>query len=247
MRAVLTFHSVDGSGSVLSIAPAQLASLLDAIAASGHAVVPLREILANEARDRVALTFDDGFRSVLTEAAPLLERRGLTATVFVATKYLSGDNRWPSQPARAPVSRTLSWAELDRLQARGFQIESHSGTHPDLRQLDNDALDRELATPCQALRQRLGVESEILAYPYGALDRRVLECARRHYRYAVTTCFSKLPSAPLDPHQVPRLDSYYLRDVRVHRHFGGRRFSAYLALRGLMRRIRHHPGEVRVR
>ena len=65
MRAVLMFHSVDPSGSVLSIEPDALRSLVGAIQQSGHRIVPLRELLDSESSaPEIALTFDDGLRSL---------------------------------------------------------------------------------------------------------------------------------------------------------------------------------------
>ena len=44
MRAVITFHGVDASGSVLSLAPETLRGLIAGVRAAGHAIVPLREL-----------------------------------------------------------------------------------------------------------------------------------------------------------------------------------------------------------
>ena len=75
MRAILMFHSVEATGSVLSIAPEQLRSLVGAIRRSGHRIVPLRELLdSNTEPDQIALTFDDGMRSLHEHALPILQR-----------------------------------------------------------------------------------------------------------------------------------------------------------------------------
>lgn len=49
-------------------------------------------LLGEEGREEgILLTFDDGYRSVVTEAVPLLERFGVRAIVFVATGFVEGD------------------------------------------------------------------------------------------------------------------------------------------------------------
>lgn len=246
MRAILTFHSVDQTNSVLSISPEQLDSLLSSVSASGHRIVSLRELVAGREADSIAVSFDDGFRSVLEEGARVLERHRAPATVFAVTGYLGGDNRWPSQPVHAPVFPTLSWGELAELRDRGFAVESHSVSHPDLTQIEPALLERELAGARAQLADRLGVQSEIFAYPYGSLDARVLRATSVHYRYAVTTRLAACNAPISDPLQLPRIDAYYLREPRVHRHFGRHRFAAYLAARAALRRLRRHPGEVRM-
>ncbi len=62
--------------------------------ASRYRAVPLSHIVdwldgATTLPDRaVAITFDDGYRNVLTDAAPVLSRLGLPATLFVATDFV---------------------------------------------------------------------------------------------------------------------------------------------------------------
>jgi len=243
VRAVLMFHGVDDSDSVLSVRAAELRSLVEAIRASGHQILPLPALLASSAPDAVALSFDDGFRSVSEQAAPVLAQLGAPATLFLTTAHVGKDNGWPSQPADAPRFPMMGWSDVERLAGQGWSIDAHSRTHPDLRRLGEEELERELVGPCEDIEQHLGVRPGGVAYPYGYYDERVAERARGHFAYAVTTVFR-----PLGPREdvlrLPRLDGYYLRSPRVHRRFGSRPFLAYLAARGALRRFRHHPGEI---
>ena len=239
MRAILTFHGVDSSGSVLSVSGSQLASLVGAIRASGHEIVPLCDLLdgASTTRDAVALTFDDGVVSVAEAGAPMLEDLGAPATLFLTTGRVGLDNGWPSQPPAVRRLPMMTWRQIEGLHAKGWAIEAHSVTHPDLRTLSADALDDELGRPVDDIRRRIGVAPTVLAYPYGAHDRRVEEHAGRHYRHAVTTAFRPLRREEA-PHRVPRLDACYLRTPTVHRWFGGGvAFRVYLAARGFLRTL----------
>jgi peptidoglycan/xylan/chitin deacetylase (PgdA/CDA1 family) len=246
MRAVLMLHGVDDTGSVVSVTADQLRSLVRSVRDSGHELVPLLDLLRKKTDDRsIALTFDDAFESVAREAAPLLRTLGAPAALFLATGFIGKDNRWPGQDPNVPAFSVMSWDDVRRLADQGWTIESHSVRHPDLRRLDDRALEAEMAESKFEIAQRIGRAPEVFAYPYGWFDRRVIDFCRRHYAYAVTARMDTL--GPFDPLQVPRLDAYYLRDERVHRWFGHRRFHAYLGARGFMRRLRAHPGEIEVR
>lgn len=66
----------------------------------------------------VLLTFDDGYRDNLQVAAPILQRYGLPATVFLATAYVaSGENQWIDRLYTMFTTRTRQRCELPPLGA----------------------------------------------------------------------------------------------------------------------------------
>lgn len=239
MRAILTFHNVDASGSVLSIAPEELRSLVCAIRASGHAIVPLVDLLGRPAEpDRIALSFDDGLAGLHENAAPVLAEEGAPATVFLTTDYLGRDNGWPTLPADAPRFPMMSWSQVEDLHRGGWAVEAHTATHPDLRRLDDAGVECEFERCDDAIAARLGVRPQILAYPYGSFDARVEALAARRYAWSVTAELGRLPTRAAGRHRLPRLETFYFRAPRIHARFGTRLFDAYLAGRGLARRLR---------
>jgi peptidoglycan/xylan/chitin deacetylase (PgdA/CDA1 family) len=245
VRAVLTFHGVDESGSVLSFRPAGLRSLVQGIRASGHEVVSLRELLERpESPDRVALTFDDGFASVFEQALPVLREEGATATLFLTTGHVGKDNGWPSQPDWAPRFPMMDWEQVAGLLDAGWEVQSHTVQHPDLRELPDDQIREELAGAREALEQRLGLPQEKLdqfAYPYGATDDRVTDLVRLHSRVQVTTRMAPLDGLGPDAWAasgVPRLDTFYLQAPWLHAVFGSASFRGWVAARAAIRRWR---------
>src|SRR5580693_5435107 len=139
--AILTYHSLDDSGSVISIPPALFRGQMEFLAESGIPVVPLDQVMQRPGS--VAITFDDGFRNFADEALPVLERHRFPATVFVVSRYCGGMNNWPSQSAaKVPCLPLLSWAQL-----RDFPdliaVGAHTATHPDLTRLADSECARE--------------------------------------------------------------------------------------------------------
>ncbi len=240
MRAVITFHGVDASGSVLSLAPAALRGLLAGAREAGHAIVPRRELLASRAPDRIALCFDDGLASVAEEALPILREAGATATLFLTTGHVGGSNDWPGQPAWAPRFPMLSWEQVEALATAGWEIQSHTVRHLDLRALGDAALHAELAEANDAIERRLGRRPDQLAFPYGHYDARVLAIAREHHRHCFTTELASLEGRADEElaRGVPRLDAYYLKPAWLQRRFGGAAFRGYLSARAFARRLR---------
>jgi peptidoglycan/xylan/chitin deacetylase (PgdA/CDA1 family) len=243
VRAVLMFHSVDDSGTTLSVSPAQLMGITRAIRRSGHEVLSLGSLLADPSRQNcVAYTFDDGFETVARVAAPMLRDEGIRATLFLTTGYAGQDNDWPTQPRFAPSFPLMSWDDVEALHRDGWEIEAHTKTHPDLRELSDAGIVEEIEGSKAEIEARLGRAPQAFAYPYGYFDGRIVSAVRPHFRYAVTTQMARLQARNGDPYRIPRLDVYYLRHRIIHRRFGRPDNAAYLALRALLRRIRRSSG-----
>ena len=239
MRGIITLHSVDQHGSVISISPNQLDSLLDSIEKSGHKIVALSELLRHPGiPDRIAITFDDALASVAEEGLPLLARRGLVAAVFVVTGRVGGDNAWPGQPAAIPGMSTMGWGELEALAEAGWEIGSHSTTHANLTTLTDDQIDDEIGLAHATITERLGRAPEVFAYPYGASNPKVTRATGLHHRFGLGGRMALLDSAVDHPLDLPRIDGFYLRPFSVHRWFGQPVMASWLSLRRRARELR---------
>jgi peptidoglycan/xylan/chitin deacetylase (PgdA/CDA1 family) len=237
MRAILTFHSIDDSGSVLSFPPRTFANFLEALHRAGLPVCDLDTLLAPATRRGVALSFDDGMRSVFTHALPVLRDHAVPAHLFLTTGAVGGSNRWPTQPARAPAFDMLNWDEIEKLQLAGVRMESHTHSHPDLRDLDDRGIAAECGEADRIIEERLGRRPQYFAYPYGRLTTRASDYARGCYRASVTTELREITGNE-DFAALPRLDTYYLRASWVFRRLDAVLPRAYLALRGALRKLR---------
>ncbi len=135
MRAILTFHSIDDSGSVLAYSPRLFTALLEQLGEQGIPVLDLDTLLSPATKHGIAITFDDGMQSVHRHALPVLKEHNAPAHLFVATGAIDTDTPWPQDPCDGHTFTMLSWHELEALQAGGVRIESHTHSHPDMRTL----------------------------------------------------------------------------------------------------------------
>jgi hypothetical protein len=101
MKAILTYHSVDESGSVISIDEPTFRRHVRWLASGRVQVLPLDRLLDAPADvDAVAITFDDGLESFGRVAAPLLHDHGLPVTLFVVADAVGTSRRRdPGAPA----------------------------------------------------------------------------------------------------------------------------------------------------
>ena len=139
----------------------------------------------------VVITFDDGYRDVLWNAAPILYRLHMPATAFVITGRISGRD-----------SSFLTWPELRLLERRGFTIGSHTVHHLELTLLDREEAMYELVVSREALQHHLHRNVWWFAYPAGRFNARVVALvARAGYRLAASTLSGNVQRMPLVLHR----------------------------------------------
>jgi peptidoglycan/xylan/chitin deacetylase (PgdA/CDA1 family) len=109
--------------------------------------------------------------------------------------------------------RGLTWDQLGQLADGGWEIGSHTRTHPRLTRLDDDALERELRDSRAACERGLGRPCRSLAYPFGDFDERVAAAAART-GYAAAAIEELRPAAPLT---WPRIGIYRGNSMRRFR------------------------------
>jgi peptidoglycan/xylan/chitin deacetylase (PgdA/CDA1 family) len=213
---VLCYHAVSPTWSApLSVTPEALASQLGVLVRRGWRGATFRDaVIDPPARRTLAVTFDDAFLSVLERAYPILADLGVPGTVFVPTAFSTqrqhlswaGIDRWSRTPDSSEL-QCMSWDDLGRLVDSGWEIGSHTRTHPRLTQLDGAALGAELGESRRECIERLGGPCDSIAYPYGDVDERVAQQAAA----AGYLCGASLSTslAPLGVYRWPRVGVYH--------------------------------------
>jgi peptidoglycan/xylan/chitin deacetylase (PgdA/CDA1 family) len=163
------------------------------------------------------LTFDDGFRDNHETVLPLLREHGLSAFVFVLPPLLDGGAafEWPEvaeDQRRFPATmRSVDWEMLGEMREGGFEVGSHTLTHPHLQRLGGEALREELWDSRQRLVERLG-SCETIAYPFGEWSEEVAVAARECgyvYAFSLPTAYGQSRATP---HTIPRINVDYRDD-----------------------------------
>ena len=183
---VLCYHAVSPDWeATMAVTPEALREQLTALASRGYRGATFREAVLDPPAGRtVAVTFDDSYRSVAELGRPILDELGWPATVFVPTAYAGaeeprgwdGTDHWLSTPHARELT-PMSWAKLAGLRDAGWEIGSHTSTHPHLTECDDDRLAAELRGSKADCERELGAPCETLAYPYGDHDGRVVAAA----------------------------------------------------------------------
>lgn len=121
----------------------------------------------------ILITMDDGYNDVVKNALPILKEFGYRATLFAYPVFVNSKNG-------------LTPAQLRQLRAEGWDVGSHSYSHPKLTKTEPGEtpekyakrLNWELAGSRRKLQEWLGAPVEYLAYPYGLWNQAVADAAR---------------------------------------------------------------------
>lgn len=222
--------------------PELFARHLDTIVELGVPVLTVAELATALREDRlperaVAITFDDGFASVATVAAPLLLARDLSATVFCVAGWLGRRNDWPSQPEGTPSARLATADELRACADSGIEIGAHGFTHAPLRGTPAD-LEREITEGRRLLEAAVATPVDSFAYPYGIVSSSTARSlVAQTYSAACTTELRAVTSVD-DPVSLPRVDAHYLRRPELLRRALEGSVEPYLRARRLGARAR---------
>ncbi len=213
---ILCYHAVSSGWSApLAVTPENLEGQLRLLIKRGFKGVTLEDAVKVTPKSGrwVVVTFDDAYRSVLTRGFPILESLGLPATVFAPTAWIGtgrpmvwpGIEHWVDTPYESELL-PLSWEELHTLAQAGWEIGSHTHSHPRLTQLSDTALSHELQVSRDICEARLGRACSAVAYPYGAVDARVAAAAEAlGYRRGVGLGHALRNEGPL---RQPRIGIY---------------------------------------
>ncbi|MBJ7331546.1 MAG: polysaccharide deacetylase family protein [Solirubrobacteraceae bacterium] len=162
----------------LWVPPARFAAQVQALADAGYHAITLHQLMeAWEKGDPVpdkpvVLTFDDGYLSQSTNAAPVLAKHGWPGVLYLTTRN---------------IGPTIPKSSVKKLLRSGWELGAHTATHPDLRTLDAAGREREIDDVRIQLRAEFDQDVESFCYPAGKYDEAVVAAVKAAgYRSATT-------------------------------------------------------------
>jgi peptidoglycan/xylan/chitin deacetylase (PgdA/CDA1 family) len=181
--SILAYHRFGtAANDSMTTRTATFRSQLEYLAAHHHPVIPLRSLMTylrtgspRPPKGAVVITMDDGHRSVLREALPLVREFKVPVTLFI----------YPSAISNA--SYAMTWEDLQTLRQTGlFEVQSHTYWHPNFRTEQRRLAPaqyrafavKQLAQPRTVLERKLGANADLVAWPFGVYTDEAIAIAR---------------------------------------------------------------------
>lgn len=210
---VITYHQVqDPANDGSSVSTAHFRQQMEYLR-QNYEVVGLADAVHRLAKGQtpqrlVSITFDDGYLDNSTTAAPIMHALGLTATFFVSTGMIGSERPFPHDVERGrPPQPHMTWDDLRKLVALGFDIGSHTCSHADLGSISLERATTELRESRARLESELGRPIRAFAFPYGRrrnMRPDTLAAARREYDVCCSA-YGGHNTTPIDPGNIRRI------------------------------------------
>ncbi len=138
----------------------------------GYISLKFSELAGEIPQKAVIVSFDDGFRTVYENAAPIMKKYGIKGNVYLPTAYIGEKPQF------------MDWEMVKALDG-DFEFQAHTHNHVDIRTLTLEKMKEELATANGILKEKLGYESTAFCMPFGTYDKKSIKNLKTtgKYRY----------------------------------------------------------------
>ncbi|MBN2093625.1 polysaccharide deacetylase family protein [candidate division KSB1 bacterium] len=211
---ILVYHKIDPrlEWGITRVSPTQFERHIEFLARSGYQTISFYDLFqkdfTNPNQKKIILTFDDAYQSIYQFAFPILNKYKFSASLFIISDFVGRHNRWDINLGWRKFKH-LEWKEINSLVQAGWELGSHSSTHPDLRRCSEDRLCQELAHSKHEIQKETGQEPLIFSYPFGRYNVRIIQCTKDVGYQGACTMHYHPPDRELDPYQLPRQGVYW--------------------------------------
>lgn len=153
----------------------------------------------------VIITFDDVFQDAIENAVPILESSGFNAVFYVPTNFVGKKSSWMLPDVNTEF-QIADWSTIKDLDSRGFEIGSHTMSHPEMDAISKEDCYRELVESRKILEETLGHEVRHLAYPFGCYDDNVRTLTHEAGYYTACTVVPLIANSSHDLFELPRIN-----------------------------------------
>ena len=152
----------------------------------------------------VGITFDDGYRNNLTQALPVLKKHGFSATCYLVSENIGGNNYWDLDKG-IPENPIMNHNEIKSWIASGMEIGSHAQHHIRLSQYNSDIITQEVSLSKDELTSTFNCTINHFCYPYGDYNDQVVDAVKSAGYQSATTVNRARATSEDNPWMLPRV------------------------------------------
>jgi len=221
---ILIYHEIGYEKGSFFVSPENFAKQMEYIKKNGYEVITLDELVKCTKdkkllkKNKVVITFDDGYKDNFQYAYPILKGFGYPGTIFLISDFIG-------KKFTGEGKEFMSWDEVVAMSKNGISFGGHTKNHFYLGDVKDEAVSfDQIAGSKKAIEEKIGMPVDYFCYPSGGFNNRVKELvAQAGYKGACTT-----NRGFADFNQ----DVYELKRIKVTNADGNKPFSFWMKLSG---------------
>lgn len=199
---IFEYHRVEELDDVYTVKPKIFEGQMEYLYDLNYKSISVKELIEEMKKDKpdlknkMVLTFDDGYVDNLNEAAPIMNKYGYKGTIFVAIKFMA----WPGY---------VTWQDLISLQDKGWEIGSHSWNHVHLDDLNDEQMKKELKDSkifLETFIPNTFKTVDTLAYPNGVYNEKVVNSLKKYGYVGAVTGDRGVNTKDTNPYMLHRIN-----------------------------------------
>lgn len=173
----------------------------------------------------IIVSFDDGFRSVYENAAPIMEKYNIKGNIYLPTQYIEKDDKF------------MTWKMVQELdKKKQFEFAAHTHNHVDIRILKKETFYQEVETSNKMIKEKLGYVPEAFCMPYGVYDKKSINILQGFgtYKYILGSFYGEIQQDKLMNQIIPRIGISNDDTISIFK----KKLEGKLNLKGYLQKIR---------
>ena len=169
---ILSYHSVSNESCPLSLKINQFDNQLKYLKKNGFQSVFIDEI--NKSKNKkIIITFDDGYKDLISNSLPILKKYNFKATCFVVSNLIGETNSWDENDKNI-TKKLMNKMDIALWIKNGMKIGSHSKNHENLTNLSYEIMLNEITESKFYLENLIDSSVDSFCYPYGSFNEKIV-------------------------------------------------------------------------
>jgi peptidoglycan/xylan/chitin deacetylase (PgdA/CDA1 family) len=160
----------------------------------------------------VAIQFDDCYRDILTNGAPIMRALGIPACAFINSGFVDTSRSFPHDAEYPFTYEMLRSSDVQTWRGMGFKVGAHTVNHVDLGQCPVEAADQEIVQCGQDLEKMIGKPVDLFSFPFGRPDNiraATMQIIQSAGYIANFSAYGGFIGSGTDPYDIPRAGAHY--------------------------------------
>jgi peptidoglycan/xylan/chitin deacetylase (PgdA/CDA1 family) len=202
---IVSYHSINNENCPISLNLEEFEKQLVFFKKNNFQSIHCNEI-KNTSKKKFIITFDDGYKDLITNALPLLKKYNFKATCLIISNLIGKRNIWDEFNENIKDKELMNLSDINYWLKNGMKIGSHSKNHKKLTKLDDKEKIDEIINSKNELESLTGTTIDSFCYPYGLYNENVVNIVKEKYDFAFTTNRSRFNTNKHNKYLLPRID-----------------------------------------